>query len=174
VDYPASQGRAAASLIREAVWEADRELPVEGVAELAKLLDESAREQRFRATLLMAFAITATALAALGLFGSTARMAGARRREWGIRLTLGARRRRLLLQVARAELGVLAFGLTLGLGGAYLAALQVRTFLFELTPVDPVTWIVSGSTLLLVGVAAIASAGGRAVRVDPVESMRAD
>jgi hypothetical protein len=163
-----------ASLIREAVRGADPDLPVGDVAALTALLADSTRGQRFRVALLVVFSGAATLLAALGLFGSTTRMARARSRELGIRLALGARRPKLLLEVVRAESGMLAGGLAMGLAGAYFAAGQVRAYLFELSPADPVTWLASGAVLFTVALSSTLWAAGGAMRVDPVETLRAE
>ena len=165
---------ATSTRIREAVRAVDPEVPVENVATLSALLDLSTREERFRALLLAAFAAAATTLAGLGLFGSTARLAGARRRELGIRLALGARRGALLTRVALGEAPVLVGGLAMGLIAAWGATSQVAAYLFEVSRVDPTTWISAGAGLLAVAAAATLWAAGGALRVDPVETMRVE
>jgi predicted permease len=163
-----------ASLVRETVWDLDDDLPVGDVSTLSALLDRSTREERFRATLLTAFALAATTLASLGLFGSTSRMARARRRELGVRLALGARPGRLLFEVVRSEAGMLAGGLALGMGLTYVASRQVNAYLFGVSPLDPATWLASGVGLFTVALASTIWAARGAVRVDPVEAIRAD
>lgn len=160
--------------IREAVSTLDADVPLEQVATLPSLLAQSTRPQRFRSMLMTAFALAATILASLGLFGSTARLAAARRTELGIRLALGARRSGLLGLVVLRETPVLLVGLCLGLAGASVAAFQVRSFLFEVSPDDPATWGAATLGLLAVGLASTTWAARRVLELDPVETMRAE
>lgn len=166
--------RETAERIRAAVSARDADVPLEQVATLPSLLEESTHPQRFRSLVLGSFAVAATLLAALGLFGSTARLAATRRQELGIRLALGARRSALLGLVLWRETPVFLGGLCLGGAAAAVAALQVRSFLFEVSPDDPLTWIGATAGLLAVGMGSTAWAARRVLRLDPVETLRTE
>ncbi len=111
-------------------------------------------------------------LAAIGLYGVTSYGVTERRREIGIRLTLGASRaaaeRFVLARVAR----LVVVGLALGLGASLLAGPAIRTLLYELEPRDPATLVVATGTLLLVGLLAGWLPARRAARIDPARVLR--
>jgi ABC-type antimicrobial peptide transport system permease subunit len=113
-------------------------------------------------------------LATLGVYGVTAYAVTLRRREFGIRLALGARRRQVLGVVIREGLGLAAWGLIVGLGGAAVAALLLRSQLFEVTPGDALSYGVAIPALALAAALAAWIPARRAATVNPLESLRLD
>ncbi len=111
-------------------------------------------------------------LAAIGLYGVTSYGVTERRREIGIRLTLGASHgaaeRLVLARVAR----LVATGVTLGVGVSLLAAPTVRALLFELEPRDPATMSIAAGILAAVGLLAGWLPARRAARIDPARVLR--
>jgi ABC-type antimicrobial peptide transport system permease subunit len=133
---------------------------------------EGTARYRFRAVLIAAFAGLALLLAMAGVFGVQAYLVQQRRREFGVRLALGASPRSILALVARNAGRLVGAGLLAGLVAAAVLSRAISAFLFGVEPFDPVTF---AAVTMVVGVAAvIASAvpAVRATRVDPAVAFR--
>jgi len=163
-----------AAAIRDQVANLDRDAAVGPVRTMDELLAESVGDPRFRTMLLLTFAGVALLLAAVGIYGVLVYSVSQRTRELGVRLALGAQS----VDVAKLVIGE---GLTLALAGigigliAALALTRVMTsLLFGVTATDPRTF--AAVSLLLVAVALLASwiPARRAMRIDPLISLRAD
>jgi putative ABC transport system permease protein len=131
-------------------------------------------QARFRAVLLAAFAITALSLAAIGIYGVMSFAVTARTREIGIRIALGAESARVQRLVIGEGIGMVGVGAVIGLVGALASTRVLRTFLFDLTPSDPTTYV---AVVVVLGAAAILASwipARRASRVDPVVALRAE
>jgi putative ABC transport system permease protein len=116
----------------------------------------------------------ALVLSAVGLFGVLAHAVGQRTREIGIHMALGARPGRVRWIVARRALVLVGSGTLIGLGIALAGGRAIRSFLFEVAPADP--WILGGATVVLLGVAALATwiPVRRAARVDPTTALKCE
>jgi putative ABC transport system permease protein len=131
-------------------------------------------EPRLLMTTLTIFGALAAFLAALGVYGLFSWTVALRRRELAIRLTLGARPSSVGASVVRHSAVLVAAGLLLGLGLVQAARGLLATVLFGVTPHDPAS-IASGTALLLAAaVVASLPPAWRAMRVDPVEGLRAE
>ncbi|MGE5297259.1 MAG: ABC transporter permease [Solirubrobacterales bacterium] len=113
-------------------------------------------------------------LAALGLYGVLAYAVNRRTREIGIRMTLGARRRDVLLMVLRRGLTLPAFGAALGVPIALIAGYAIRSLLYGVHPLDPLSIVVSLGMLAIVAFVACWVPACRATRVDPMTSLRCE
>jgi putative ABC transport system permease protein len=165
---------AVASVVREQVKQLDAELPVDRVVPLREVVSESVAQPRFRTILIAAFALMATLLAAVGVYGLISYSVTQRTREIGIRMALGANPSQVMLPVVREGLVLAVMGIALGLAGAIAATRVLSTFLFGVEATDPATF--AGVALLLLFVAFIASyiPSRRALRVDPISALRAE
>jgi predicted permease len=165
---------AMAGRVKRELWAVNRAMPVASVTTLDALVDDAVRERRFHLALLGTFAGIALSLAAVGLYGVLSHAARARRREFGVRLALGARPADILRLVGREALVLVAGGGALGLLLTMGAARAVRSMLFHVSPFDPVT--LGAALALVAGAAAAASLlpARRATRVDPTITIRAE
>jgi putative ABC transport system permease protein len=149
-----------------------------GVAVEAKPLEEfvasTLDQQSFTLTLTLAFAVTAVLLAAVGLFGVVGQAVGERRREFALRIALGAGRHDIGRMVLGEGFRWTAVGAALGLPAALLAGHALSRFLFEVSPADPVTYAAVVVVLASSALLAVALPAWRAARVDPLVVLRAE
>ncbi len=163
-----------APAIRRAVWEVDADAPVSGMARASSLTGAYTGERRLALLLLGVFAGLALLLGAVGTYGVTSFAVGRRTRELGVRIALGAERTRVSRMVLGQALVPVALGLLMGtVAGAALARV-LASLLFEVTPLDPLTFSTVPLVLLGVSVVAVWVPARRAGRVDPVRSLAAE
>ena len=169
-----SEPAALAPSVRSAIWSVDRDQPVVRVATMRELVDRSVADRRFALIVFEAFGGAALLLAAIGLYGILSVTVTERTREIGVRSALGASSREIVALVLRQGMVLTGIGVLLGLVLAWAASRSLATLLFELPPLDPVTY--AGVVILLLGVAAVACWGPawRAARLDPALSLRAE
>jgi hypothetical protein len=129
---------------------------------------------RFRAVLVMTFAMLALMLAMVGVFGVLGYAVQQRSREFGVRIALGATGRNLLALVLGSAGRLVLAGVAIGLALAVASARTISTFLFGVPPLDPVTLGAVVALLVVTASIAVAMPALRALRVDPVEAFRAE
>jgi predicted permease len=161
-----------AEAARREAGQVDATLALFGFKTLDRQRDESLYLERLTTMLSMLFAVLATFLAALGLYGVMAYSVAWRTREIGIRIALGAERASVLGMVLREVGWLTLFGVGLGLPAALALSRLLRSQLFGLAPNDPAT--LGAATLLLILVAGLAGfiPAWRASRVDPIVALR--
>ena len=150
------------------------DLPIESTVTMDEAVAASVAQPRFRTLLLALFAIAATMIATCGIYGLMAYAVTQRRREIGVRMALGAERRDVLRLVLMRALRVVAAGVVLGLAGAFAVTRVLQTFLFGVTPTDPIAFTVVTLALIAVGMTAAWLPARRATRIDPVAALRAE
>jgi predicted permease len=162
----------AASALRGAIRELDKNLPVYGLKTFAEQKAESLASERLIATLSGFFGVLALLLAATGLYGVLAYLVERRTREIGIRMSLGAGRDHVLWMVLRGALAMAAAGLALGAPLSRWLSTLVEKQLFGIRPGDLATLAGACAILTAVVVAAAAIPAWRASRVDPMIALR--
>ena len=163
---------ALAAAARRAVAQADARVPVSEIATQARRIDQTIGQERTFATLCTCFAVLALLIACVGLYGTMAYSVARRTNEIGIRMALGAERRRLIWMVLRDVLLMAALGLAIGLPVAYASAHVVESFLFGLKANDPA--VMGTAALVLLAAALVAGYGPawKASRLDPWTALR--
>ena len=157
---------------REAVWSVDEGIPAPTVSTLSSLRHESTRDERFRTTLLLIFAVAATVLSVTGVFGITARAVARRRREFAIRKSLGAELPGLVKTAVGSTASAGLVGIGLGLAGALAAGRLLTGFLFGVSSWDPLTLGTVAIGLLLLCLVAGFVPARQAGTVAPMEILR--
>lgn len=135
------------------------------------IVQKLTREQ-LMATLSGVYGALATVLAMVGVYGIISYMVIRRSSEMGLRIAFGAKRRSVVGIVLREAAGLVAGGLVVGTGVAIACATTVRTLLYGIKPVDPMTLIVAAGGLLTVALAASLLPAIRAASVDPIQALR--
>jgi predicted permease len=161
-------------LMREAVWSVDPDVAVAMETTMESLVSDSTSSERYRTTLVVFFAFSATLLAAIGIFGVTARSVALRTRELGIRVALGATGQGLVGMILRASMTTALAGTALGLLGALWVSRLLAGLLFGVEPTDPLTYVAVVSVLVGVCLCAGYLPTRRIASVDPVEVLRAE
>ena len=146
---------ALAPVIRRTIATLDPSVPVTRVDAMPELVSRSFAGERFRALLIGLFAALAAALAAIGIYGVTARAVARQRREIGIRMALGSSGSRVVALFVRRTGVAVALGTAVGLAGAFAASRFLAPYLFATNPTDPILY--AGASALL-GATALAAA----------------
>ncbi|HKQ62644.1 MAG TPA: ABC transporter permease [Candidatus Polarisedimenticolaceae bacterium] len=159
---------------RRELLQIDAEQPPGEVRTLEQVLSSSIAQPRFRTTLFAAFAAVALVLATSGIYGVGAYWVTQRTREIGVRVALGARRRDVLRLVLGQGLRRVLAGVGLGVVGAFALTRVMKRLLFEVTPTDPLTFVLIPCLLVAVGLVACYLPARRAVAVDPMTALRCE
>jgi putative ABC transport system permease protein len=165
--------RATAEAVRNVVRENDAAIPVWGVATMEERVRTSLAPRRFTAGVLTGFGAAALLLASIGIYGVAAYMVGRRKREFAIRLALGASGSQVQQQVVRESLRVVLIGIVIGLPAGLALTTLIRGLLFNVKPGDPAEPSLLAAALL--GASAVAATwlpARRATQSDPVASLR--
>jgi predicted permease len=141
---------------------------------LKKTLDNALSVDRFIATASSALSASVVLLTAAGLFGVLLYAVNRRTREFGLRMSLGARPGQIERLILGESMRLAAVGVPLGLAGLGVAARYTRSMLLGVTPLDPLSYGISAAAVLALSLAAAWLPARRATRVDPMESLRAE
>jgi putative ABC transport system permease protein len=160
------------SALRSIVRQLDPDQPVVKFRTMEENIATSVSAPRFRTTLLGIFAAGALLLAVIGLYGLISYSVEQRVQEIGIRLTLGAGERDVLRMVLAQGMALALSGIAVGLAGAVALSRVLGSFLYGISPTDPVTYALVALVLLAVALAACYLPARRATRVDPMVALR--
>jgi predicted permease len=152
----------------------DPNLAWSDIRTMGELVSESTALRRFQTMLLLVFAGVALMLSLVGFYGLLTYSVKRRTAEIGLRIALGSPRGRVLRMVVRQGLSVVVTGLLLGLGVALVLTRVLAASLYQVKPVDPVTFVAVPALMLIVTVAASLIPGWQALRVEPVSALRCE
>jgi predicted permease len=167
---PASMTRSLAA----AVSSIDPDLPLAGVRTMDEVLDELLAGDRFALALFGGFALTALVLAAIGVYGVMAFGVAQRTQEFGIRIALGAQRRRVIEMVMTEGTILAAIGSMIGLTGAYAVGRLMKSTLYDVPAFDVFALAIMILVLLAAALFASLLPAWRASRVDPIKALRGE
>jgi putative ABC transport system permease protein len=160
--------------MQETVWQINGELPVSGLRTMKEIESKSLARTSFTLTMLGISAAIALALGIIGIYGVISYTVSRRTREIGIRLALGAQRNDLRWMFVRSALSLTGIGILIGLVGAVAVARLMRSLLFGVSTLDPLSYAIV--PLILAAAAAIASflPARRAAAINPVDALKAE
>jgi predicted permease len=159
---------------REAVASIDPQLPLNRVRTLQDLAVARLGTRRLAMSLFGCFALLALALGAVGIYGVMSFSVAQRAREMSMRMALGASRGSVLRMVMVQSARLAAPGLVVGVGAAMASARLLENLLFQVSPLDPWTYLSVASVLAAVAMLATWAPALRATRADPMAGMRSD
>lgn len=168
---PASQ---VAPMLRHVVASLDASAPVTRVRTLDEVVASSVASTRALTILLLGFGALAVAVGAVGVYSLIAYIVNWRTREIGIRLALGASRWGILALVFRQSLLLSLAGSIVGLGLATAFARLLRSFLFAVHPLDPLTFCAVPVLMLTLAIVAAWIPARRAASIDPMQALRSE
>jgi len=169
-----TSGVSAIPLMRAVVRELNPNLPVAQALPLADINALQLIPQRIIGAAAGTFGVVGLLLAAIGIYGVASYNVTQRVREIGIRVALGADRNAVLTMIARQSAKLTGLGIAIGLVAGAIVAQVVRSLLFDLSAIDPITFVGGGVLFLVVAVAATLGPARRATRVDPMVALRAE
>jgi predicted permease len=160
--------------IRQTVWAVNSSVPITEMRTMKQVYDKSMSRTAFTLALLAISGGMALLLAAVGIYAVISYSVAQRTREIGIRLALGAQQGKLKMMFVRNGLLWGGIGAAAGLTAAAALSRLMSTLLFEISPVDPLTYSAVAVGLLAAAVVASYLPARRVTRVDPVEALRAE
>jgi predicted permease len=160
--------------LRAAVASIDSLVAVTRVRTLDDLVSTSVAAPRALAVLLLGFGSLAVIIGAVGVYSLISYIVSWRTREIGLRLALGAQRWQIVLSIVRQSLLLASAGCLIGLACAIALSRVLHSFLFEVSPIDPVTFTLVPILMALVALIAAWIPARRAAAVDPMQALRAD
>jgi predicted permease len=166
----AAVGRSLVAAIREV----DPEQPVYDARPLDEVVDRSLGQRWLQTAVLAAFALVSVVLASIGVYGVMAYAVGQRSREFGIRVALGARRSEIVVLVMRRGALLFAAGAAIGLAIGAATGRVFASMLFQVAPLDLVSFSAATAVLSIVAAAACLVPARRAGAVDPSIALRAE
>ncbi len=158
--------------VRAEVAGLDAELPLFGIRPLQTYVDDNVAPTTRLLLLIACFAAIAVVLAAIGLYGTVSTYVSQATRELGVRSALGATAGNLSTHVLGHGLRLAGIGAVLGLGLAAMLSSGLRSSLFGVTPLDPLTYVEVAVATLMLTLVACAVPAWRAARLDPLQVLK--
>ena len=170
---PVPGNRDLSSQIRDVVRAIDPTVAVSDVGTMSGLVEESLARWRFTVQIMGAFGVAALLLAVLGVYGVIAYTVERRTGELGVRMALGAQANAIQRMVLGQGFRLIAWGLLLGVLGAWASGRILGSLLYGVRPTDPLSAAMALAALLVAGLAAALLPARRASRIPPSEAFRA-
>lgn len=168
VDDPATYANA----VRQVVGDADPHLPISELRTERMLVDGTLNREVVFARLCTGFALLALVIACIGLYGTMSYHVARRTSEIGIRMALGAPRRRVVWMILGQVLALAIAGLVIGVPSALLGSKLIASFLYDVKPRDPTTIAIAAAALFCAAAFAGFLPARNASRIDPVIALR--
>ncbi len=163
-----------APAVRAALQQPPWSQPISNVQSMEEWISTLSGKARLNSLLAAVFAAIALALAAVGIYGVISYSVVQRKKEIGIRMAMGATPDDILRWIVRQALVLTAAGVAIGLAGHFALSRVIRRLLYGTSPIDMPTWMGSAVLLGLIAVVASYIPARRAMRSDPVASLRAE
>jgi predicted permease len=160
--------------VQQRAWSVDSEVPLAHPTTLGELYTKSMARTSFTLVMLCVAGSMALLLGIVGIYGVISYSVAQRTREVGIRMALGAQRPSLIAMFVRQGMWLTGIGIVCGLVAAFLTMRLMSSLLFNVSPVDPVTY--GGITVVVAAIAYLACylPSRRAASVNPVNALRAE
>jgi predicted permease len=162
------------SEIQAAVWSVNANLPVASLQTMQDIYGASLARTSFTLVMLAIAGSMALLLGIIGIYGVISYAVSQRTREIGIRLALGAQKRQLKWMFVRSALLLTVTGIAIGVGTAALLMQFLKSLLFSISPLDPISYITVALALATSAIVASYLPARRAAAVDPSEALRAE
>jgi predicted permease len=160
--------------MQRAVWSVNSNLPVAEISTMQDIYSDSMARTSFTLVMLAIAGSMALVLGIIGIYGVISYTVSQRTREIGIRLALGAQRKELRWMFVRSALVLTAVGVGIGVGAAAGLTQMMKSLLFGISPLDPVTYTAVPLVLAVAAVLASYLPARRAAAVDPVVALRTE
>jgi len=160
--------------VRQTVWSVDSNVPLAEVHTLGYFYTQSMARTSFTLVMLGVAGGMALLLGIVGIYGVIAYSVSQRTREIGIRMALGAQRQTLIAMFVRHGLLLTGIGIVCGLAGAFAVMRLMSSLLFNVSPVDPITYAAVTVGVVATAYVACYLPSRRAATVDPVDALRAE
>jgi len=160
--------------VRQAVWSVNPALPLANVRTMQDVYDISLQRTSFALLMLAIAACMALILGIVGIYGVISYAVSQRRREIGIRLALGAQQSELKHMFVRNAVTLAIIGVAIGLGASTALMRLMKSLLFGITPLDPITYATVPFVLMAAAILAAYIPARKAASVDPSEALRSE
>jgi hypothetical protein len=160
--------------VQDRVWSVHSDVPLADVSTLGELYTKSMARTSFTLVMLCVAGSMALLLGIVGIYGVISYSISQRTREIGIRMALGAQRNTLTALFVRQGLWLTGMGVTCGLVVAFVVMRLMSSLLFNVSPVDPITYVVITAVVMATAYLACYLPSRRAATVNPVNALRAE
>ncbi|MCU1328590.1 MAG: hypothetical protein JWN34_3960 [Bryobacterales bacterium] len=160
--------------VQQTVWSVVPNIPIASVRTMDELYQKSMGRTSFTLVMLAIAGVMALVLGLIGIYGAISYSVTQRTREIGIRMALGARQSQVRGMFVRSGLGLAGVGVLCGLAGAVGLTRLMKSLLFGVAAIDPLTWSAMAGAMVLAALAASYVPASRATAVDPIDTLRSE
>ena len=160
--------------LRATVRSIDAQLPLTQVQTMDEIVAQSEAPRRFNTVIISSFALAAVLLAILGVYSVIAFSVASRGQEMAIRIALGSQRSGIVRLVLQSGIKLAFIGCVFGLAGAFAASVLLRSFLFGVSPFDPLVMVLATMLIFVLALVASALPARRAASVNPMQALRSE